>query len=168
VPGKDVNMSEVKKIKSYVRPDNTVVISCPHCGRQKSVPVESFKDRKTTIKVKCACTNIFALDIEFRKKIRKRVHLRGTYINHSQKNRHGNLIVQDVSLGGLAFSSIDIHDFKTNDELTIEFQLDDEHRTTITKAAFVKDIRKRTIGCEFERGGEFAYDGPLGFYIMSS
>jgi len=161
-------MSKIKRVKSYVRPDNSAVITCPHCGLKKSFPLESMTARKSTIKVKCACKNIFAADLEFRKKVRKRTNLRGRYINHSQKNSSGSLIVQNLSLGGLAFSSMDIRNFNVGDELTIEFNLDDEHRTTITKDAFVVNVSDRTVGCEFERGGEFAYDGPLGFYIMSS
>jgi len=168
MPGKDANMSEAKRVKTYVRPDNSAVITCPHCGSKKSVPLESLKGRKYNIKVKCACKNIFSVDLEFRKKVRKRTHLRGRYINHSQKNSSGTLIVQNISLGGLAFSSMDIKNFKERDELTIEFNLDDDHRTVITKDVIVVNVGERIIGCEFERGGEFAYDGPLGFYIMSS
>jgi hypothetical protein len=70
-------------------------------------------------------------------------------------------------LSGLAFSSIDIKDFNVGDELTIDFNLDDEHNTSISKGAIVIDVRTYSIACQFERGGEFAYDGPLGFYIMS-
>lgn len=160
-------MAEIKRIKSYVRPDMSAVLTCPHCGRQKAVPVEPFKGKKHKLKVKCACKNVFIMEIEFRKKVRKRVNLRGTYINHSQKNRSGHLTIQNVSLSGLGFTSLDIKDFELGDELTVEFNLDDEQRTSITKDVIVKDIRKHTVGCEYERGGEFAYDGPLGFYIMS-
>jgi len=160
-------MSETKRVKTYVRPDNSAVLTCPHCGSQKAIPVESFRGRKSTIKIKCACSNIFYADLEFRKKKRKRTNLRGTYINQSQKNRRGPLIVQNISLGGLAFSSIDIKDFNVGDELTIEFKLDDEHMTEVRKDAIVVEVRTYTIACVFERGGEFAYDGPLGFYIMS-
>jgi hypothetical protein len=146
-------MSETKRVKTYVRPDNSAVLTCPHCGSQKAIPVESFRGRKSTIKIKCACSNIFYADLEFRKKKRKRTNLRGTYINQSQKNRRGPLIVQNISLGGLAFSSIDIKDFNVGDE--------------VRKDAIVVEVRTYTIACVFERGGEFAYDGPLGFYIMS-
>ena len=62
---------------------------------------------------------------------------------------------------------MDIQNFKIEDELTITFTLDDEQRTEIIKEVTVMDIRKNAIGCEFERGGDFAFDGPLGFYIMN-
>jgi hypothetical protein len=62
---------------------------------------------------------------------------------------------------------MDVQSFRVDDELTVEFTLDDEQRSEITKGVIVRDVRKSTVGCEFERSGEFAFDGPLGFYIMS-
>ncbi len=164
---KDAIMSQAKKTKTYVRPDNTAVITCPDCGRQKTAPVASFKGIKSSIKIKCACKNTFTVDLEFRKRVRKSTNLRGTYLNHSQKNSRGALVVKNISVNGLEFSSIDVHNFKVDDELTIEFTLDDEQRSEIKKHVIVRDARKNSIGCEFERSGEFAFDGPLGFYIMS-
>lgn len=156
-----------KSIKSYVRPDHTAVISCPHCGRQKTIQVEAFTGSKSKIKIKCSCKNLFTVNLEFRKRVRKRTSLRGTYINHSKKNARGNIVVKNISVSGLEFSSVDIHHFEIEDELTVEFALDDEQRSDIKKDVVVKDIRNNSIGCEFERSGEFAFDGPLGFYIMS-
>ncbi|MDX2433958.1 MAG: PilZ domain-containing protein [Desulfobacterales bacterium] len=160
-------MTGIKSIKSYVRPDNTAVITCPHCDRQKSVPVESFKGTKSRIKVKCGCKNIFIANIEFRKRVRKRVNLRGTYTIHSEKTIRGNIIVKNLSVDGLEFSSMDNHTFKVDDELTVEFRLDDEQQSEITKDVIVKDVRKYSVGCAFDRSGDLAFNGPLGFYIMS-
>lgn len=160
-------MSEAKSVKTYVRPDNTAVITCPHCNRQKTVPVDAYKGSKSHIKIKCGCKNVFTVNLEFRKRQRKRTSLRGTYINNSQRNKRGSLVIRNISVSGLEFSTLDTHDFKVEDELTIEFNLDDEQRSLITKDVIVRDVRERSVGCEFERGGEFAFDGPLGFYIMS-
>ena len=153
--------------KTYVRPDRTVVLTCPHCGRQKELSVDALKEHKSRLNVKCVCKNTFAVDIEFRKRVRKRTNLRGTYVNHSQKERSGKIIVKNISVSGCEFTSIDLPHFKLEDELTLEFTLDDEHMSLIRKSATVTDIRRNSIGCEFSRAGEFAYDGPLGFYIMS-
>ena len=160
-------MSEAKSVKTYVRPDNTAAITCPHCGRQKTVQVDAFRGSKSTVKIKCGCKNIFTANLEFRKRVRKRTNLRGTYINNSQNNRRGNIVVRNISVNGLEFSSLDVINFKVDDELTVTFTLDDEQRSEITKDVIVRDVRKTSIGCEFERSGEFAFDGPLGFYIMS-
>lgn len=160
-------MSNEKTVKTYVRPDNSAVITCPHCGRQKSVPVESYKGKKSTIKIKCGCKNVFTVNLEFRKRARKRTNLRGTYVNHSRRNSRGTLTVKNISVSGLEFASLDIQNFHIDDELTVEFHLDDEQRSKITRDVTVRDVRERTVGCEFARSGALAFDGPLGFYIMS-
>jgi hypothetical protein len=164
---KDVIMAKATTPTTYVRPDNTAVITCPHCGRQKTLQALSFQGHKHKLKVKCSCNEVFTANLEFRKKVRKNVNLRGTYINHSQKDKTGTIVVRNISLSGLEFTSYDIHDFKVDDELTLAFTLHDEHLSVITKTAVVRDVRPNSIGCEFERSGDFAYDGPLGYFIMS-
>ena len=106
------------------------------------------------------------VNLEFRKRKRKQTNLRGTYVNHSQKDSNGNIIVKNISVSGLEFTSYDLQDFNIDDELTVTFTLDDEHLSEITKEVVVKDLRKSSVGCEFIRSGELAFDGPLGFYIM--
>ena len=160
-------MTKAKPAKTYVRPDNTAVITCPYCGTQKTVPVDSYRGSKSSLKIKCGCKNIFTVNLEFRKKIRKRTNLRGTYNNHSQRGHRGNIVIKNISVSGLEFSSMDVHNIKVEDELTIEFSLDNEQRSEIIKDVIVKDVRKNSVGCEFEKSGEFAFDGPLGFYVMA-
>ena len=160
-------MSETKTVKAYVRPDNTAAISCPHCGRQKSVQVDSFRGIKSRVKIKCGCKNFFTVNLEFRKRIRKRTNLRGTFINHSQKSTRGNIKIKNISVTGLEFSSMDDYGFAVDDELTIDFHLDDEQRSQVTKDVIVMNVRENSIGCEFERSGDLAFDGPLGRYVMS-
>lgn len=160
-------MAAAKIPPTYVRSDNTAVISCPHCGRQKTLQALSFKGLKHKLKVKCGCNNVFNVNLEYRKKVRKNVNLRGTYVNHSQKDRTGNIVVKNISLGGLEFTSFDVSNFKVDDELTLTFTIHDEHLSEIKKGAVVRNIRPNSIGCEFDRAGEFTYDGPLGYFIMS-
>jgi hypothetical protein len=160
-------MSDAKVNKTYVRPDNTAVLTCPACGSQRTITIDSVNEHKSTLRVKCGCENVFTVNLEFRKRIRKRTHLRGTYVNHSQNEKSGNIIVTNVSISGLEFTSVDVATFKVDDELTLEFTLDDEHRSEIRKEAVVTGVRSKSVGCEFPGAGEYAYDGALGFYIRS-
>jgi len=152
---------------TYVRPDRTAVITCPHCSRQKTINVDSFKIHKHILKIKCACENVFTVHLEHRQRVRKKTYLRGTYVNHTQGERHGSMVVTNVSVGGLEFTSLDHYNFKVDDEVSLKFNLDDEHQSEIRKEAVIREIRRNSIGCEFEKGGHLAFDGPLGFYIMS-
>ena len=157
-------MSDPKK--TYVRPDNTVVLTCTNCGFQKEVQAESFRDIKHTVKVKCRCQKTFVVFLEFRKRFRKKTKLRGTYINHSQKDISGFLIIQDISVTGLSFSSLDLKNFKVSDELRVEFTLDDEHQTKISKDVIVRGVHEKLVGCEYDNLEE-DFGSPLGYYIMS-
>lgn len=156
---------EPKKI--YVRPDGTVVLTCPHCGIQREVQAESFRGYKHKLKVKCNCHETFMVFVEFRNRVRKKTYLRGTYTNHSQEDSSGFLIIQDISVTGLSFSSSDLKNFRVGDELSVEFTLDDEHRTQISKNIIVRDIRKNSAGCQYEDEEEVAFGSPLGYYVMS-
>ena len=160
-------MPESKVSKTYVRSDNSAVLICPHCGRQKAIQMASFRSRKHKLKVKCGCNKIFTVNLEFRKRVRKKIHLRGTYINHLQKDSSGDLFIQNISVGGLEFTSSNVQKFKVGDELTIKFNLDDEQQSEISKDVIVREIRQRSVGCEFEASGESAFDESLGYYVMS-
>ena len=158
-------MPDSKDSKTYVRSDNTAVLTCPHCRLQKVILADSFN--KCKLKVKCACQNVFLVNLEFRKRIRKRTNLPGTYINHSQNNSSGSLFIQDISVTGLAFTHVDVEKFKAGDELTLEFVLDDEHKTEISKEVIVMNVYQSSVGCKFERS-EDTFGSPLGYYIMSN
>ncbi len=160
-------MPELKVSKTHVRQDNTAVFHCPHCGRQKAIPVDKLRGHKHKLKVECGCKETFTVNLEFRQRVRKKTYLRGTYINHSQKGSSGDLNIKNISVVGLEFTSLNVQDFKVDDELTIKFNLDNKHKSKISKNVIVREIRRRSVGCEFETSGDLAFVGPLGNYVMS-
>jgi len=159
-------MPESSNVKVYVRPDESAVITCPHCGRQKVVPVGAYKGSKSHIKIRCGCKNVFTVDLEFRKKIRRKTQLHGKYKNFSRKDWRGDIVVKNISLDGLEFSTIDMDKFAVGDDVEVSFKLDNEERTTVRKEVFVRDIRKNTIGCEFKTSSEYTQDSSFGYYVM--
>ena len=104
--------------------------------------------------------------LEFRKKVRTKRFLRGTYTNHSQKSSGNDIVILDISMSGMAFSSQDEPTFKIGDDLSIEFTLDDEQKTDIRIDVVVRNIRQKRAGCEFKISDASLY-GPLKFYLMS-
>jgi hypothetical protein len=164
---KDEIMLDANSRKIHVKHDDTAVISCPHCSLQKVVPVGSYKGNKTRIEIKCECKNVFTVNLEFRKNVRKKTNLSGKFTNHSQQNIRGDIVVKDLSMSGLKFVSMDIDKFMKGDELTVLFKLDIADRATIKKEVIVRDIHENAVGCEFEKFIQFAPEGMLGFYLMS-
>jgi len=159
-------MQELGLSKTYVRPDNTAVLICPYCSQWKTISTDPFKGAKHKLKVKCICKQKFKSFLEFRKKVRKKNFLRGTCTNQSQKDSKSDIVILDISLLGLAFSSQDAPTFKVGDELSVKLTLNDEHRTDITREVVVRNVSQRRVGCEFTTSYE-GLDGPLEFYIMS-
>jgi len=159
-----MTMRDSKVSKSYVRPDNTAVLTCPKCHQQKVILADKFKGPRHKLTIKCLCQNVFTAYIEFRKRVRKKVILRGTYINHTQKDISGVFYVENISVTGLALSRVNVENFKVADELSLKFALDDEQQTEFKKKAIVRSVREYTIGCEFEQY-EDDFGSPLGHYI---
>jgi len=150
----------------YVRPDNKAVIICIHCNRQKVIDADSFIGHQRNLEVTCICQNVSIVNLEFRNQPRRKKSLRGTYINHSQKDCVGSFSILNVSLTGMGFTSQDAENFNEDDKLTVKFTLDDEQKTEISKVAIVKYINQQSIGCEFEEKEE-PFTSPLGNYVMS-
>jgi hypothetical protein len=152
--------------KTYVRPNNRAVLICPYCGQWQSISADPFRGYKHKLKVKCFCKETFKVFLEFRKKNRKKTFLRGSYIDHSQKGSRCNIVILDISVIGLAFSSLDAPSLRIDDELCIEFSLDFGKGTDIKRDIIVKNIHQKRVGCEFELSGG-AFDGQLEYYVRS-
>jgi hypothetical protein len=83
-----------------------------------------------------------------------------------KKNGKSKIIVHDLSLHGVSFSCLNFP-YGPGDEITIEFELEDEHQTSIKKDAIVRNIRGNIVGCEFTKNEiSTVYDAPLGYYVV--
>ena len=154
-------MSEINKV--FVRPDNIVVLTCPHCGHQREVHVSLFKGKRT---VRIKCCKSFKVLVDSRKIARKQTRLMGTYKHQSHKNGKSKIIIHDLSLHGISFSCLDFP-YNLGDELTVEFTLEDEYQTLIKQDAIVRNVRGNVAGCEFIKNEmSTVYDAPLGYYVV--
>ena len=152
----------------YVRPDDTAVIACHNCGFQKNLPVGLYKESKTKkLKIKCGCKNVFAVVLEFRQYFRKDTNLNGTFINHSQKNKRGPIIVKNLSMIGMGFVSREKTKFTLGDEITVLFRLDDTEKTMIKRKVIVKNTHEDYVGCEIKKTSKYLRDGDFAVYLMS-
>lgn len=154
-------------VKTYVRPDSTAVLTCPSCGHQKVILAEPFKGHRHKLKVKCLCKEHFMVFLEFRRRIRKPVHLNGTFCNLTKNGSKCCFIAHDVSTIGITMATVEAPSIEVNDELQVEFSLDDGYETEIRKDVIVKNVRTGAVGGEFDPSLQMASDGVLGNYVMS-
>lgn len=150
--------------KLYVDKDGTVTFVCPKCGASRREAVAQYKDQTGSIKIECNCSNVYEVQLEFRKYFRKKTSLDGLYFRTSQPDAWGKMIVRDLSLGGCRFETMKAHMLDRGEEIKLEFVLDDARHSTISIRALVLDIGGRSIGCKFSHPPGFI-DPEIGFYL---
>jgi hypothetical protein len=146
----------------YPDKNNNAVISCPHCNFTKKVNAMQYRNSGKSLRVKCRCGDIFVCTIDFRKHYRKKVNLAGVYTVLANQ-RTGDMLVEDISMGGLGFNNMTPHDLKNGDILEVKFRLDDRNLTELKRKVKVMLLKGHFIGTEFMEKNRF--DKELGFYL---
>jgi hypothetical protein len=134
--------------KVYVDDTNHATIICPKCKLKKNMDVTNFKNTQKKLKAKCRCGEIFRLTLEFRKHPRKKVRLNGGYYVQGRDEK-GEIIIEDISAGGVRFASLEPHYISTNDTVELKFTLDNTMKTEIHKLVKIKWIIDRTVGAQY-------------------
>jgi hypothetical protein len=157
---------ELSRMKERVYPSverGEANIVCDKCGRGVVLNPKDDPVLVRTFGFRCPCGNIFPCRIEQRKQYRRRVALKGSYVNRATRDRNP-MTVRDISLGGIGFHAPEKHGVHKDDILEVTFTLDDERETEIKRMVIVKAINGWKIGCEFLE--KPLYDRELGFYLM--
>ena len=148
-----------------VNGDDAAVVSCPFCKKSKKISVAKYREqRKRILRIKCGCDKIFSLCLEYRRHPRKPVKLLGKSINLSNHRECHDIIINDISLGGVGFFPFKKHRTRKEDRLQLSFELNDFNKTSIAAHATVRTAGKDHIGCEFNATEIFK--STLGFYLL--
>jgi hypothetical protein len=148
--------------KFYVNDTNQTTIICPNCGFAKTIDTTNFKKTQKRLKANCKCGEAFKFTLEFRKHYRKDVKLPGEY-SIIEKGEKGEIVVQNLSLSGVQFTSMRPHQILADDTLELKFILDNPARTEIRRSAKVMWIRDRDVGVQFI--GPKSLERDLSFYL---
>lgn len=157
------NTDEKAILNCYVDTNQRITIVCPECGYKRTMDVSDKVPTGRVVNAKCRCGRRFGLKIDFRRLYRKKVNLTGHFFDLTN-GRSGDIVVKDISKGGVGFSYHGSPKLRINDYLELHFQLDDAKNSHIKKRVTVKSIQKDFIGTQFEDAG--GYDTNLGFYLM--
>jgi hypothetical protein len=149
-----------------VKEGDVAIISCPFCRKTKKLSVVPYKEkRKRELRIKCSCEKIFSISLEYRKHQRKTVKLLGKSINLSQHRKSQDIILMNISLGGIGFCPMKKYEIRKDDRLQVLFALNDSNNTPIETSATVRTASKDYVGCEFNNTESFR--PSLGFYLLS-
>lgn len=158
-------MTDMKIVRCFVRPDNTTTIICPACNEPKTISVAAYKHKKHSINVRCKCKHVFTIQLDFRNVYRKMTTLPATYTNLSSQNQESfDIVITNISKGGLGFVAPYPQYIQKEQKLSIEFQLNDKQKTRLIKTVIVKNIKNDHVGCEFDSSQ--AFEKALGFFLQ--
>lgn len=152
--------------KKYVDLHGVVVFLCPKCGAVKRENAQVYQEARGPIKIECSCGHTYEVKIEFRKHYRKETKLDGAYITPDAPDRWERLIVKNLSMEGCGFESIRPNLLDPDQEIIIEFELDDAKQSLIRKTAVVCSVYKKYVGCKFKQLPGYI-DTDLGFYLRN-
>ena len=164
--------SDNKLHRVFVTSTKQVTFTCPECEHPRIVNLSDHAGLKkaTTVKIRCKeCGHQYRAILERRQQYRKPVSLPGTF-THLKGGRpvdKGNMVVRDLSRGGVKLEVIQQASFAIGDKLIIEFRLDDAKRSPISKEVEIKKIFNDGIGVEFTSvHASDPSDRALGFYMF--
>ena len=151
----------------HIATTKTATFICPECKKNKTVDVSDYikLGKKIFVDAKCPCGNKFRAFLNKRTQFRKETNLMGTYSNISQSNQASvrEMKVCDLSMTGMKLKLNTDKNLSIGDILSIEFFLDDIHRSFIKKTVIVQNTRPPYIGVEFKQGEDIGK--ALGFYL---
>ncbi len=156
----------MKRHKIYVTNRSRVSLVCPHCGIYRPVSVTKVRVLGRPVRARCTCGQSFMVEFERRNLHRKAISLPGSFRKPDSRDiGYGDILVEDVSRGGLAFRVVGQDTVEEGELLDIQFQLDDPERTTIRGRVLVRHILNEKVGCQFvsiDPGSQKA----LSFYLL--
>ena len=183
-----------ERIEVSVNSENVAVITCPKCNTSKSVDMSKYIAIAGLIRftTRCKCGHSWNAILDKRDKLRKKTNLSGSYTNLTpgKEGHKGVMTILDVSRSGLKTKinrmrlKVKDHDFSVgagkstfgykiqassddldvDDIILVEFQLDNEKRSSISRKAVIRWVDLPYIGVEFTSTPIF--DADLGYYMM--
>jgi hypothetical protein len=137
-------------IKVIIEEGDAAFIICPFCLETRKLSVgQNSGVTKRALKVKCCCNNVLKICLEYRKHPRKATNLLGHSINLTNQNERQDIIIENISLGGIAFCPFKKQQIRREDLLEVSFNLNDVRQTPIVTHVTVRTATDNYIGCEF-------------------
>ncbi len=139
----------VKVFTIPVDDNDCMVMRCPACNRKHAMSVAKFKGKKTLIKVRCHCNELFALELEFQKAPAVSKSYSGRFENCSQGHTHGQIQIATITDQVMEFSTQGRCSIHKGDKLKVDYHDPGAGFKKIKKNVIVKAVRGTHITCYF-------------------
>ncbi len=143
-------MSIPETIQARVQQDGKVLTTCPGCGKIQPVESDKIANGGRSSSTTCNCGKTFAVFFERRKAYRREVSLRGTYQRTSPEGELGEMSIENLSMTGIRFVTLDANNLKKGDEVTLRCVLADGKHTGFEPVTVAVCCHDRHVGCRFK------------------
>lgn len=139
------------------------LLTCPTCQRDLSMPRVWPRTRRA-VPLACTCGQLFQLRPNHRKFHRKPVQLMGYYVDATGDSPAGDIVVHDLSFGGLQFQTTGPHTLTLDMPLRVHFTFPDKPSHVICQVIRVRYVAGQTIGASWVETSGF--DSVLALFLM--
>lgn len=151
-------------MKAYVNEDGHTTLVCPECNAVKSVSAEQYKGWLHNLKVRCNCSHVFVVNLDFRQTFRRETNLFGSYSLLPPASGNGEAQIKNLSLNGSSFLiSNGMRGLEVGSRGRLDFTLDDKKKTRLIREFVVQHLKGNAVGCRFRK--DQAFEKELGFYL---
>lgn len=135
---------------------------CDQC--QATIVLTPEQMANPPIEVQCHCGNTLQVDADGRRYPRRDTNLSGHYVK-PENGETGTIVIDNISFGGVRFhTEDDAHSIAHDDRLQLQFTLDDEAQSVVSKKISVRYVLWNTVGAQFIDASNF--DQRLAAYLM--
>jgi hypothetical protein len=138
--------------KFYADENGLVLLVCPKCSEGQNGHTKVYRP----VKIHCKCGNTYNVIVERRKFSRKEIRFDGIYSIASNPDNLEKMIVKNISVQGCGFETLNPNMLKADEEIRIEFKLDDDKNSRIMERAIIHFRYRNYVSCRFiEQSGVF-------------
>lgn len=137
--------------KVYADENGLVLFVCPKCSDVQNGHAQVYKENgpKWPVKIHCKCGNTYNVIVERRKFPRKETKFDGIYSTASNPDNREKIIVKNISMQGCGFETLNPTLLNADEEIKIEFKLDDDKKSLIRERAIIHFRYKNYVSCKF-------------------
>lgn len=137
-------------IQARVQHDGKVLTTCPACGKTQPVVSDKIANGGRSFSTICSCGETFAVFLERRKAYRREVSLRDTYRRTFPEGEFGEMSVENLSMTGVGFETLDANNLEEGDEVVLQCVLADGKHKGFESVAVAVCCHERYVGCRFK------------------
>ncbi len=123
-------------------------ITCPKCGKTRSITAAFDLIMKPAVNIKCPCGHRFAVSLDRRMLDRKRMCLTGTLYPVDSNQELFDVTITSLSSNGLSFETNGVENLAIGSSLEIEFPLGDSG-IVVREPITIKHLNHSLVGAEF-------------------